>query len=286
MLTRPFLTSTSKAVRLEPDREAWGGRGQREATGSTAPPFPCPDPGVTAGGHPPACAGARGEGQHVQRGPGQCAGAGRLLLLRGRAAGPVAPEVSRCRAPSVGLNHAHPPHPKASPQRSLAPQPAAALSHRGLRARLCQGHQGSGQVRGSQAAEHHGHQRRLHCGPAGEPRAHPCWQPSPVGGPGPHCHLPAGGTGHDIPRPWLPAPGTPRCRAPHWPRLLWLRLPQHPGQWSALPQSIPGASRGPSDGQLVPNSAQPSPRGSDLLQLGCQGLCGQREQVWGLGLVC
>lgn len=56
------------------------------------------------------------------------------------------------------------------------PQPAAALPLRRLDPRLRQGHQGAGQVRGSQEAEHHRRQLGLHCRPAGE-------HPRPAGAP-------------------------------------------------------------------------------------------------------
>lgn len=88
--------------------------------------------------------------------------------------------------------------------------------------------------------------------PASSPLQQACW--------GPHSALPVGGTGHDVPRPWLPAPGAPRCCPPHQQRLLRLRLPQHPGQRSAVPQSVPGVSTQPGSDRLLPPSLtlQPS----------------------------
>lgn len=135
---------------------------------------------------------------------------------------------------------------------ALVSQPAAAFPLRRLSAWLRQGHQSSGQVCGSQTAEHHGHQRRLHGRLAGEPRP-PCLASSaPSGGGALTVALPVGGTVRDLPRPRLPAPGAFPRPASWRRRLLRLWLPQHPGQRSALPPIVAGVSPRPSSGGFSP----------------------------------
>lgn len=165
------MTTASKAVRLG-SGEGSGAPGG--PMGHTAHPQAgargrLADPGVPAGGEPRPCqprAGARGEEQRVQRGPQQHAGAGQRLLPRGRAARPAAPKVSLGAA---GRERAGTWAAAAAGPDAGRLQPAAALPLRRLGPRMRQGHQGSGQVRGSQEAEHDGRQLGLHCRPAGEP---------------------------------------------------------------------------------------------------------------------
>lgn len=177
------MTTASKAVRLGSGEGSGApggpvGRTAHPQAGARRHPT---DPGVPAGGEPwprQPRAGARGEEQCVQCGPQQHAGAGQRLLPRGRAARPAAPKVSMGVA---GREQAGTLEVAAAAGPDVRPlQPAAALPLRRLDPWMHQGHQGSGQVRGSQEAEHDGHQLGLHCRPAGEPP--PALASSPIPG--------------------------------------------------------------------------------------------------------
>lgn len=139
--------------------------------------------------------------------------------------------------------------------RRRCPQPAAALPLRRLDPRLHQGHQSSGQVRGPQEAEHDRRQRRLHSGPAGEPRRPPAPRP-PQPPSRPHC-LP-------------PCPQVGRAMTFHGHGFLPLVLPS-----DAVPLT----------GDIYSGLGFRSSRDSGLLYHRKSPVCGPRCGPWGSGEV-